>query len=74
MPTYLVTKDLPITFRVQAEDKEAAREALTDDAPIVYGAVARRLDQLNTTHEVWCGDWYDDTDVEPDPDQAEVDS
>lgn len=74
MPTYLVTKDLPITFRVQAEDEEAAREALNADAPTVYGAVTRSLDRVSTEHEVWCGDWYDDTDVDLDPTQEPMDS
>lgn len=65
--TYLVTKDIPITFQVEAESPTEAITFIDDDCPKVYDAINKAVTHCNdndTTNPVWCGDWYDDTNAE----------
>jgi hypothetical protein len=65
MPTYHITKDIPVTIAVDAADEDEALELTEDDRVRAYHALQRGLDaEPDFTHEVWAGDWYDDIDIE----------
>ncbi len=62
MTRYIAVVDIPVMMRVEADDAEAA-EAIADAK---FAEIYTALEPIVTSGNVWFGNRYDDTEVEPD--------
>lgn len=69
MTSYLVTKDIPVTWQVEADSASEAEKEIETDCPLIYRVIQSAVENASntrTTNPAWVGDWYDDTNVELD--------
>lgn len=62
MTRYIAVVDIPVMMRVEADD-EIAAEAIADAK---FAEIYAALEPIVTGKNVWFGNRYDDTEVEPD--------